>query len=212
MYFRPPWEEVFDWVSSSDFFSFNDPDIPIFLHRSSCNLSFLDISFVPSSPVLFCSWEVIPNLGYDHLPILLTGPRSPFSRFNERPPFFTIKKARWYDFTTIIDLHCPFAEIYSLLSLFYAVAPFTSLALNVAKSPLFRSRPKPTSNLLIFLKEAVRKRSKAFASSHRCDGKRQVFILAFRHASFVNAKSKSKTWAKRAHFSLQNRCILFFSQ
>ena len=62
-------EEVFDWVISSDLLPLNDPDTPTLLRRSSP-----DISFAPSSLALSCSWEVLQDLGYDHLPILLSAP------------------------------------------------------------------------------------------------------------------------------------------
>ena len=39
------------------------------LHRSSGSLSSPDISFAPSSLALCCSWEVLQDLGSDHLPI-----------------------------------------------------------------------------------------------------------------------------------------------
>ena len=60
-------EEVFNWVVSSDLLPLNDLDIPTPLHRSSP-----DISFAPSSLALSCSWEVLQDLGSNHLPILLT--------------------------------------------------------------------------------------------------------------------------------------------
>ena len=69
-YFRPPRGEVFDWVLSSDLLPLNDPDTPTLLHRSSGSRSSPDISFAPSILALSCSWEVIQNLGSDHLPIL----------------------------------------------------------------------------------------------------------------------------------------------
>ena len=56
---------------SSDLLPFNDPDTPTLLHRSSP-----DISFAPSSLALSCSWEVLQDLGSDHLPILLSVPLS----------------------------------------------------------------------------------------------------------------------------------------
>ena len=68
----PHREEVFDWVISSDLLPLNDPDTPILLHRSSP-----DISFAPSTLALSCSWEVLQDLGSDHLPILLSIPLSP---------------------------------------------------------------------------------------------------------------------------------------
>ena len=59
-------EEVFDWVISSDLHPLNDTDTPTLLHHSSP-----DISFAPSSLAFSCSWEVLQDLGSDHLPILL---------------------------------------------------------------------------------------------------------------------------------------------
>ena len=129
-YFRPPWE-VFDWVISSDLLPLNDPDTPTLLHRSSP-----DISFAPSTLALSCSWEVLQDLGSDHLPILLFIPLSPVFHPNEHPPSFNFQKARWDGFASYIDSHCLSAEEYSSLSLSSAVALFTSLALNAAKSSI----------------------------------------------------------------------------
>ena len=82
----PRREKVFDWVISSDLLPLNDPDTPTFLHRSSP-----DISFSPSSLAFSCSWEVLQDLGSDHLPILLSIPLSSVFRSNERPPFFNFR-------------------------------------------------------------------------------------------------------------------------
>ena len=78
-------EEVFDWVISSDLLPLNDPDTPTLLHRSSGSRSSPDISFAPSTLALSCSWEVLQDLGSDHLPILLSVSLSPVFRPNERP-------------------------------------------------------------------------------------------------------------------------------
>ena len=83
----PRGEEVFDWVISSDLLPLNDPDTPTLLHRSSDSHSSPDIFFASSSLALSCSWEVLQDLGSDHLPILLSIPLSPVIRPNERPPF-----------------------------------------------------------------------------------------------------------------------------
>ena len=53
---------------------------------------------------------------------------------NEHPLSFNFQKARWDDFVSYLNPHCPFAEEYSSLS--SAAAPFTSLALNAAKSSI----------------------------------------------------------------------------
>ena len=82
----PRREEVFEWVISSDLLPLNDPDTPTLLHRSSGSRSFPDISFAPSSLAFSCSWDVLQDLGSDHLPIFLSVPLSPVYRSNERPP------------------------------------------------------------------------------------------------------------------------------
>ena len=128
----PHGEEVFDWVISSDLLPLNDPDTPILLHHSSGSRSSPDISFAPSSLALFCSCEVLQDLGSDHLPILLSIPLSPVFCPNERPPSFNFQKARWDGFAS----HCSSAEEYSSLSHSSAAALFTSLTLNAAKSSI----------------------------------------------------------------------------
>ena len=107
---------------------FNNSDAPTLLHCSSGSRSSPDISFAPSSLALSCSWEMLQDLGSDHLPILLTVALSPVSRLNECLPFFNFEKVRWDDFAFYFDSHCPSAKEYSSLS--SAAALFTSLTLN----------------------------------------------------------------------------------
>ena len=143
----PRGEEVFNWVISSDLLPLNDPDTPTLLHRSSP-----DISFAPPSLALSCSWEVLQDLGSDHLPILLFVSISPVLRPNERPPSFNFQKACWNGFASYFDSHCPSAEEYSSLSLSSAVALFSPLALNAAKSSISFGRIKPSFSLQALLK------------------------------------------------------------
>ena len=135
-------EEVFDWVISSDLLPLNDPDAPTLLHRSSGSRSSPDISFAPSTLAFSCSWEVLQNLGSDHLPILLSIPLFPVFRPNERPPSINFQKAHWDGFAFYFDSHCPSAEEYSSLSLSSAAALFTCLTLNAAKSSILFGRIK----------------------------------------------------------------------
>ena len=88
----PRGEKVLNWVISSDFLPFNDPHTHTLLHRSFGSRSFPDIFFGDSSVALSCSWEVLQDLGSDHLPILQTVPffsgllpqrASPFLQFSE---------------------------------------------------------------------------------------------------------------------------------
>ena len=167
----PSGEEVFDWVISSDLLPLNDPDTSTLLHRSSGSRSSPDISFAPSTLALSCSWEVLQDLGSDHLPILLSIPLSPVFRPNERPPSFNFQKARWDGFASYFDSHCPSAEEYSSLSLSSAAALFTSLTLNAAKSsiPFGRIKRPPKAWWCAEVEQAVSERRKAFAAAHRSD-------------------------------------------
>ena len=186
----PRGEEVFDWVISSDLLPLNDPDTLTLLHRSSGSRSSPDISFAPSSLALSCSWEVLQDLGSDHLPILLSVPLSQVFFPNERPPFLNFQKARRNGFASYFDSHCPSTEEYSSLSLSSAAALFTSLALNAAKSfiPFGRIKRPPKVWWSAEMEEAVSERGRAFAAAHRSDKDRQAYISASRRASSVIAK------------------------
>ena len=120
----------FDRVTSSDLLLLNDFDIPTLLHRSSGSRSYPDISFALFSIALSCSWDVLQNLGSDHLPILLTVPLFPAFHPNERLPSLNFWKAPWNDFAFYFDSHCPSAEEYSSLFLSFAAVLRTSLTLN----------------------------------------------------------------------------------
>ena len=192
-YFRRSWE-VFDCVISSDLFPFNDPDTPTLLHRSSGSCSSPDIFFAPSSLSLSCFWEVLQNLGSDHLPNLLFIPLSPAYHRNKRPPSFNFQKAHSHGFASYFDSHCPSAEEYSSLSLSSAVALFTSLALNAAKSsiPFGCIKHLPKAWWSAEVESAVSERRRAFAAAHRSDEDRQAYISASRRVS--SAKPKAEAW------------------
>ena len=192
----PRGEEVFDWVIFSDLLPLNYPDTHTLLHCSSGSRSSPDISFAPSSPALSCSWEVLQDLGSDHLPILLSIPLSPVFRPSKRPPSFNFQKARWDGFASYIDSHCPLAEEYSSLSLSSAAALFTSLALNAAKFSIPFGRIKRPSKAWwsAEVEEAVSERRKAFAAARRSDEDRQAYISTSPRASSVIAKANAETW------------------
>ena len=186
---NPSGEEVFDWIVYSDLLPFNNPDTPTLLHRFSGSRSFPDISFAPSTLAFSCSWEVLQDLGSDHLPILLSAHLSPVFRPNERPPSFNFQKARWDGFASYFDSHCSSAEEYSSLSLSSAAALFTSLTLNAAKSyiPFGRIKRPPIAWWSAEVEQAVSERRKAFAAAHRSDEDRQAYISASRRTSSVIA-------------------------
>ena len=139
---------------------------------------------------------MLQDLGSDHLPILLSIPLSPVFRPNERPPSFKFQKARWDDFPSYIDSHCPSAEEYSSLSLSSAAALFASLAMNAAKSsiPFGRIKRPPKAWWSTEVEQAVGERRKAFATAHKSDEDRQAYISASRRASSVIAKAKAEAW------------------
>ena len=129
-YYRLPVEKVFGLVISSNLLTLKDSDIPTFLHRSTGSRSSPDISFAPSSLALSCSWEVLQDLGSDHLPNPLTVLFSPIFRPNKRLPSLNFQKARWNDFAPYYDSYCSSAKEYSSLSLSSAAVLFTSQTLN----------------------------------------------------------------------------------
>ena len=190
--------EVFDWVISSDFLPLNDPDCPTLLHRSSGSRSSPDISLAPSSLALSCSWEVMGDLGSDHLPILISIPLCATLHSNERPSTFNFQKARWDDFSAHFDVHCPAPEDYFSLPLSSAASHFSSLALNAAKAsiPFGRIKRLPQAWWSSEVEAAVKERRKRFATAHRGDEERQAYISASRHATSVIAKAKAAAWQK----------------
>ena len=149
--------------------------------------------FLRSSLALSCSWEVLQDLGSDHLPIFLSVPLSPIYRPNEHPPSFNFQKARWDNFASYIDSHCRSAEEYSSLSLSSAAALYTSLALNAAKSSFLFGRIKrhPKAWWFTEVESADSERRKAFAAPHRSDEDRQAYISTSRRASSVIAKAEA---------------------
>ena len=193
---NPHREQVFDWVISSDLLPLNDPDTPTLLHHSYGSHSSPDISFAPSSLALSCSWEVLQDLGSDHLPFLLSIPLSPVFCPNERPPSFNFQKAHWDGFASYIEFHCPSAEEYSSLSLSSAAALFTSLTLNAAKSsiPFGCIKRHPKAWWSPEVESVISERHKAFTAAHKSDEDRQAYISASRRALSVIAKAKAEAW------------------
>ena len=160
---------------------------------------------------------MLQDLDSDHLPILLSVPLSRAYRPNERPPSFNFQKARWDDFASYFDFHCPSAEEYSSLSLSSAAALFTSLALNAAKSsiPSGRIKRHPKAWWSAEVEGAISERCKAFAAAHRSNEDRQAYISASRRASSVIARPRLKHGRRLAllfHLNLTlNLYTLFFA-
>ena len=112
---NPRGEEVFDWVISSNLLPSMTLTYLLFCIAPLTVAFFLTFPLLP--PLLAsCSWEVLQDLGSDHLPILLIIPLSLVVYPNKRSPSFNFQKARWDDFAYYIDSHCPSAEEYLSLS------------------------------------------------------------------------------------------------
>ena len=88
------------------------------------------LSPFPAPGRCFRTWDLI-TYQFFYLSLSLSG-LSP----QRASPSLNFQKARWDDFVSYFDSHCPSAEEYSSLSLSSAAALFTSLTLNAAKSSI----------------------------------------------------------------------------
>ena len=69
-------KNLFDWLLSSDLLPLNNPEHHTLLHRATGNRSSPDLSLVPARIASKCTWQTLPDLGSDHLPISITIPTS----------------------------------------------------------------------------------------------------------------------------------------
>ena len=67
-------KDLFDWLLSSDFLSLNNSKHHTLLHRATENRSSPDLSIIPARIASKCTWQTLPDLGSDHLPISITIP------------------------------------------------------------------------------------------------------------------------------------------
>ena len=150
------------------------------------------ISLASFSLAVSSSWEVLKDLGFDHLPILLTVSLSPVLSPNERPPSFNFQKACGDDFAFCFDSHCPFCRGI-LLSFLCCCSLYFS---DTECGQIFHSfwpHHTPTQSLAE-VEEAVGERRKAFAAAHISDKYRQPYISVSRHALSAIAKAKAEAW------------------
>ena len=186
-----PWRRKY----LADLLPLNDSDTPTLLHLSTGSSFSPDISFAPLLLLLLAPGRcfrplVLTTYQFFYLSLF------PRSCPNERPPSFNFEKARWDDFASHFDSHCPFAEKYSSLSLSSAAALFTSLTLNAAKPsiPFGHIKRHPKDWWSGEVEGVVSERRKAFAAAYRSDEDRQAYISASRRASSVIAKAKDEAW------------------
>ena len=156
---------------------------------------------------------MLQDQGSDHLSIFLSVPLSSVFRPNERLSSFNFQKARWDDFASYFDSHCPSAKEYSSLSISSATALFISLVLNASKSsiPFSRIKHYPRAWWSAKVEGAFGERHKAFAAAHRSDEDCQAYISSSRRTSSVIAKAKAEAWQisiEELVFPRHARCVL----
>ena len=125
---------------------------------------------------------------YSHFPLTLS----------TAPPSFNYNKARWNDYLTYIDTHCPTPSNFTTLSLSEATHTFTKLLNDATTSAIpFGGINRPTKAWWSSeVADAAAKRRKAFAKAHCSEEDRQHYIATSRYTSTVISKAKAKSWQK----------------
>ena len=167
-------KDLFDWLLSSDLLPLNNPEHHTQLHRATVNRSSPDLSLVPAQIASKCTWQTLPDLGSDHLPISI--PTSSLFNSIHRPPhLITIKLA---------------GTITLLLLIPTALLPLTlqhSLFLKSSNDAATFAIPFGSINRLAKawwsseVADAVAKRQKAFAKAHCSEDDRQHYISISRY-------------------------------
>ena len=84
---------LFDWLLFSYLSPLNNPEHQTLLHRATGNRCSPDLSLVPARIASKCTWQTLPDLGSDHLPISITIPTSPLiNSIHRLPPHLTTIK------------------------------------------------------------------------------------------------------------------------
>ena len=114
------------------------------------------------------------------------------------PPSFNYNKARWDDYLTYIDTHCPPPSNFAKLSFSEATHTFTKLVNDAATFAIpFGSINCPAKAWWSSeVADAVAKRRKAFVKAHRSKEDRQNYITTSRYTSTVISKAKAESWQK----------------
>ena len=138
-------KDLFNWLLFSDILPLNNPEHHTLLHCATGNRSSPDLSVVPARIASKCTWQTLPDLGSDHLPISITIPTSSLINSFHRPPSFNHDKARWDEYLTYVDTYCPPPSEFIKLSLSEATHTFTKLLNDAATSAIpFGSINRPT--------------------------------------------------------------------
>ena len=189
-------KDLFDWLLSSNLLPLNNPKHHTLLHSATGNRPSPDLSLVPAQIASKCTWRTFSDLGSDHLSISISIPASPLINSFHRPPSFNYIKARWDDYLTYIDTHCPPPSSFATLSFHEATHTFIKLFNDANTSSIpFGSINRPAKAWWSSeLADAVAERQKAFAKAHCSEEDRQNYITISRYISTVISKTKVKSW------------------
>ena len=185
-------KDLFDWLLSSDLLPLNNPKHHTLLHRATRNRSSPDLSLVPAQIASKCTWQTLPDLGSDHLPISITIPTSPLINSFHRPPSFNYNKTRWDDYLTYIDTHCPTPSNFTTLFL----KPPTPLPNSSMMLPLLPFLSAASTALLKpgdLLKSQIPSQKAERQKAHCSEEDRQHYIATSRYTSTVISKAKAKS-------------------
>ena len=83
-----------------------------------------------------CTWQTLPDLGSNPLPIFITIPTFPLINSISRSPSFNYNKALWDEYLFYIDTHCPPSSSSTTLSLSETTYTFTKLINDAAASAI----------------------------------------------------------------------------
>ena len=171
-------KDLFDWLLSFDLLPLNNPEHHTLLHRATGNRSSPYHSLVPVQIASKCTWQTLPDLGSDHLPISISIPTSPLINSIYRSLSFNYNKSRWDDYLTYIDTHSPPPSNFATFSLSEATHTFTKLLNDLATSAIpFGSINRPAKAWWSSeVADAVAKSQKAFAKAHCSEENRQNYI------------------------------------
>ena len=191
-------KDLFDWLLSSDLLHLNNPEHHTLLHRATGNRSSPDLSLVPARIASKCTWQTLPDLGSDHLPISITIPTSPLINSSHRPLSFNYNGARWDDYLTYIDTHCPTPSGFAALSLSGATCTFARLLGDAAASavPFFSIGLPAEAWWSPEVADTVARRRKAFAEARCSEGDRRHCVAASGCTSTVISKAKGQVMAE----------------
>ena len=192
-------KDLFDWLLSSDLLPINNPEHYTLLHRATGNRSYPDLSLIHAQIASKCTWQTLPDLGSDHLPISITISTSPIINSFHRPPNLTIIKLAG---TTTLLILIPTALLPLTLQHFLFLKPPTPLPNSSMMLPLLPFLSAASTALLkpggLLKSQMPSRNAERHLQRHTVSKKtsRTISLLMRRYTSTVISKAKAKSWQK----------------